>query len=138
MKKILILIFAVLCLTCCSKDEPEKKEEVNPIIGTWELSQVSTKAVTYGSTQVSVYLIFEKAGTFTIYQKVGDGRYKCYSGTYTYANGVLNGTYSDSKAWASSYEASFEGNKMTLTQSSGTEKDIYVKSSIPANLINSL
>lgn len=135
MKKFLALAAAALCLLACNgKDNPDtpgggsKKTDVT---GCWELSSVATKA-SIGNVSVSVYMSFGTDGNFELWQKIGEGRYSYFSGTYKLgADNSLSGSYSDGKTWGP-YQASTADNKLTLTTSGGSEVDTYNKiSSIP-------
>ena len=83
MKKFLLMAACVLALSACKK---EGSDEPTPaggsIVGAWELSSVATKA-TVGDVQVNVYVEFGEDNSFTLYQKVGEGRYTKFDGTYT-------------------------------------------------------
>ena len=87
------------------------------IVAEWHLVGVS------GMTSVpQVYVDFAQDMSFELYQKVGEGRYRKYEGTYTVAGSVVSGPYSDGEKWGSDYKASFEGEKMTLTAQNGSEE----------------
>ena len=119
MKRLLYAIsIAALCLlTACGKDKQPGKEEIKPsaIAGAWELSDISTKT-SIGSVNVSVYLDFTSDGKFTLYQKIGEGRYK----------DSLSGKYSDGKAWGP-YKAEINASALTLIKEGGKETDTYRK-----------
>ena len=129
MKRVLYAItVAALCLlTACGKDKQPGKEETKApaISGVWELSDISTKA-SIGSVNVSVYLDFTSDGKFTLYQKIGEGRYTKFTGTYTLDKASLSGKYSDSKPWGP-YKAEVNGSALTLTKEGGNETDTYRK-----------
>lgn len=141
MKNLILRIFATLALLCafsaCSKEEngsenngSESKKSAG-VVGEWVLSSYQTKSISIGSESVDIYLSFGE-NDFELYQKVGTGRYRKYTGTYTLLKGVLSGRYSDGRDWGSSYEATVSGDTMTLK--AGTETSVYRKSSIPPSV----
>ena len=67
-----------------------------------------------------IYLQLNKDKTFELYQKIGEGRYRKYAGTYTLTDAILSGKYSDGAEWGSSYAVSFEGEVLVLTAQNGS------------------
>lgn len=134
MKKFLLALAAGLVLVWgCGKTNPEGGEEDKlSVEGAWELSGVATK-VSVGSVDVSVYMEFA-SGKFTLYQKIGEGRYSKFDGTYTLSDKSLSGKYSDGTSWGP-YTAAMSGSNLTLTSAGGREVDTYKKiSSIPSTV----
>lgn len=138
-KKILFaaLLAALMAVAVsCGKNNPDGKSggktTAADVVGKWELTSVSTKAAV-GSVDVSVYIDFQSGGTFVLYQKVGQGRYTRYEGTYSVGDdGALSGSYSGGKSWGP-YTASVSGG--TLVLSLGSEEDTYRKiDSIPSSV----
>jgi len=124
MKKILFALAMLAMLASCGKPDPVKPK--TDVSGVWELSNVATKA-SVGSVSVSVYLDLVAGGNFTLYQKIGDGRYTVFSGTWTLSDDDhLSGTYSDGKGWGP-YAASVSGNTMKLESAGSKEVDTYNK-----------
>ena len=113
----LILALSVLAaaVSCGEKDKGPAVSE--KIVAEWHLVGVS------GMTSVpQVYVDFAQDMSFELYQKVGEGRYRKYEGTYTVAGSVVSGQYSDGEKWGSDYKASFEGDNMVLTAQNGSEE----------------
>ena len=125
----MILALAAASVACQKPDDPVK--QATDVSGVWELTNVSTKA-SVGSVQVSVYLDLVAGGSFTLYQKIGDGRYTVFKGGWKLSeDDRLSGTYEDGKAWGP-YEATVSGSSMTLVSAGGKEVDTYKKiASIP-------
>ena len=123
MKKFWLLAVAVTLFAACTKNNPTLD-----VTGTWQLSSVATKVTNVGSETVEVYVEFAQAGTFTLYQKIGQGRFTKFGGNYTVdvAAGTLSGKYSGGKTWGP-YSASVEGSTLTLTTDGGKEVDTYQK-----------
>ena len=114
-----------LCLSAC------KKKDTLSVVGCWQLESVETRA-TIGDVEVDVYISFTAEKTFDLYQMLGEGRFRHFSGSYTLTGNILDGTYSDGNKWASSYEVSREKGTLTLSSlasESGTEVSTYI--SIP-------
>ena len=131
---------AALCLltACGGKDKPGKdKTKTSDIAGVWELSDIVTKA-SIGSVEVSVYLDFASDGKFTLYQKLGEGRYTKFTGTFALEKGVLSGNYSDAKAWGP-YNVAVDKTSLTLEKEGGKETDVYRKiDAVPAEVTSNL
>jgi len=125
MKKILLALACAAFFTACN-GKPEEPTLLD-VSGSWELSSVATKAKV-GSETVSVYLTFETAGDFSIYQKIGAGRYTHFTGTYKLDqdNKTLSGSYSGGSAWGP-YEVEISGSDLLLTSPNGGEVDTYKK-----------
>ncbi|MBP3258283.1 MAG: hypothetical protein J6M23_09900 [Bacteroidales bacterium] len=145
MKKLFALAAVLLTIAACGgKDNPDTPSPTPgggggggsttklDVTGSWELSNVETK-VSVGSVNVSVYITFASGDSFTLYQKIGEGRYSVFTGTYTLSSdNKLSGKYSNNAAWGP-YSAALSGGKLTLTSAGGKEVDTYTKiSSIPA------
>ena len=116
MKNILKLMLALSVVFgtvfCGGEDAPRVAEK---IVAEWHL--VSMSGV---SSVPQVYVNFAQDLTFELYQKVGEGRYRKYDGTYTVTGNVVAGKYSDNKSWGSEYDASFDGENLVLTAKNGS------------------
>ena len=125
--KNIVLAFAVLA---AAVSRGKKAEKPLDITGEWNLTRVETKATTIGDQTVDVYVSFASDKSFEIYQMLGTGRYRKFSGTWTLTEKTLDGKYSDGTQWGSSYEVEISADVMTLSSASG-EVSTYKKSSIP-------
>ena len=110
---LLIISAAFLAASCGSKEEVPNVSE--NIVAEWHLTSVSGM-----STVPQVYINFAQDLSFQLYQKIGDGRYRRYDGTYTVASTLLSGKYADGQAWGSSYTVSFEGDVLVLAADNGS------------------
>ena len=110
---LLIISAAFLAASCGSKEDGP--DIAGNIVGEWHLTSVSGM-----SSVPQVYINFAQDLSFQLYQKVGDGRYRRYDGTYTVASTVLSGKYADGQAWGSSYTVSFEGDVLVLAADNGS------------------
>ena len=85
-----------------------------------------------------IYLQFGNFFDFELYQKIGEGAYRLYKGTWELDEdtAMLSGKYNDGAAWGSGYTVSVseDGNSMTLTPSEGSEAQVYRKESIPSEV----
>ena len=121
---ILNLIFATfvaLGLASCSKTD----KNLQKLSGEWYWEG------TEAEVSLEVYLAFRTDNTFDLFQKIGEGAFRHYSGTYTYDGKILSGVYSDKTAWRYSYEAQVNGDNLTLNYV-GEEKSLtYTRKSIP-------
>lgn len=151
MKKLFALAAVLLTIAACGgKDNPDTPSPTPgggggggsttklDVTGSWELSNVETK-VSVGYVNVSVYISFTSDGNFTLYQKIGEGRYTRFTGTYTVsADNKLSGKYSNNAAWGP-YTAAMASGKLTLTSAGGKEVDTYTKiSSIPTSVTQNI
>lgn len=150
-KKLFALAAVLLTIAACGgKDNPDTPSPTPgggggggsttklDVTGSWELSNVETK-VSVGSVNVSVYISFTSDGSFTLYQKIGEGRYTRFTGTYTVsADNKLSGKYSNNAAWGP-YTAAMASGKLTLTSAGGKEVDTYTKiSAIPSSVTQNI
>ena len=131
--KIMILLAVSLIMASCGS---EKQPKVLDITGQWELADiVDTKSVQIGSEKIEIYIDFKEDNTFSLWQKLGEGRHKKYEGTWTLTETVLTGKYSDGKAWGASYEVSREEGTLTMSeQKAGMQTYIYNSCTIPSSL----
>lgn len=144
MKKIFVAFVAALALLSCGpKDNPDTPggggdSSAATLEGIWELSSVTTKAAV-GGLQVSVYLEFTASGSFTLYQKIGEGRYTKFTGSYALSSDKkLSGTYTGGEAWGP-YGAEIGKTSLVLTSSGGKEVDTYTKiKAIPDSVLSNL
>ncbi len=138
MKKILSVLLlaaaAVVCAVSCKDPVEPTPDFTEEIVGEWQLKSIATKTTNLGGQTVDVYIAFEKGGSFTLYQMLGQGRYHSYTGKWALADGTLSGTYSSGKAWGSTYSVDISGSTMTLTSDIGGEVDTYTRSTIPDNI----
>ena len=146
MRKLFAMAALLLALAACgdNKDNPENgsgggstNTKVS-VTGIWELASVSTKA-TVGSVNVNVYIDFASDGSFSLYQKIGEGRYTLFTGTYSLsADNQLSGKYASGSSWGP-YSAAMSGSNLTLTSAGGKETDTYKKiSAIPESVLKNL
>ena len=123
-KYLLAALFAFLAMSVSCKKQEKDVEKVS-IVGCWELTVVDTKYTNVGEVVVEVYLDFTANGAYTIYQKVGEGWYTKFTGTYTVADGKLTGSYTGStKTWGP-YEMELEEQSLVLYKEGGKERDTY-------------
>ena len=143
MKKFFAFAVVLLGLVACggqNKDNPDTTPVLTKenLVGAWELSSVSTKAAV-GSETVNVYVDFASSGSFSLYQKIGQGRYTKFDGTFSVsADGKLSGKYSGGASWGP-YEGAVSGSTLTLTSAGGNEVDTYKKvAAIPDSVFSNL
>ena len=114
-KIILVLSVLAAAVSCGEKDNGPAVSE--KIVAEWHLLGVS------GMTSVpQVYVNFSQDLSFELYQKIGEGRYRKYDGTYSVTGALVSGKYSDGEKWGSDYQASFDGEKLLLTAQNGSEE----------------
>ena len=133
---LMMLALSFLSASC----EPDPKDTPLVLEGQWQITQLTTKAVTIGDQQVDVYIAFSGDGSFDLYQMLGTGRYRKFTGSWTLTdNHLLSGSYSGGKEWASTYEVTMDDaqTQMTLT-STATPQEVstYRKQPIPQDVID--
>ena len=116
MKKIFRLLLILSAAVSAASCGPKGPEVSTAIVNEWHLISIS------GQTSVpEVYMNFAQDLSFELYQKIGEGRFRKYDGTYTVTETLVSGVYSDGKEWGSSYEASFDENEnLVLTAQNGS------------------
>lgn len=127
MKKALYIILAAICMLTSCKKEMTLAEK---IVGDWHCQATSVDA--------EIYVTFTAEGTFALYQKIGEGAFRLYNGTYTLAGTVLSGKYNDGSAWGASYEVtSSDSDTLTLTAEGVVETYGRVTGGIPEEVLAS-
>lgn len=113
--KYLLIALAVVFLSSCVKGS----DTVTAIVAEWHLVEMTG---VQADDLPSVYIDFKADLTFEIYQKVGEGRYRRYDGTYVVTEDVVTGKYSDGEDWGSGYAVSFDGDDeiLVLTADNGS------------------
>lgn len=109
----LIIIFTSLFLVSCKGDKDDIK--AIDITGEWELIDFETKSITIGDQTIEVFFAFKEDQTFELRQKLGEGRFREYSGNWKLEGTQLSGNYSDGKSWGSSYQVSLENDMLQMT-----------------------
>lgn len=131
MKARIYFLTAVLCalaLVGCGKEKDTPKvNNATKIVGEWHCAPEGY--------DVDVYVAFDADGSFEEYQRLGEGRYRHYAGTWSVNKSELSGVYADGTEWGSTYTLSFEGETMTLTANNeSAEAIVYTKTTIPAEV----
>ena len=136
MKKLLSALLALGLLTACSKGEKAKGMNIT---GDWQLTSILVKSVSFGSETVDVYLHFGADHKFELYQMLGTGRFRKFSGNWDLNADLLSGTYSDGKKWGADYIVSVNEDTLRLiSQSSTPETDTYKRTTIPQDVIDTV
>jgi hypothetical protein len=115
--KIILAISVVFAAFSCGDPQSDGPVVSEMIVAEWHLVSVSGL-----SSTPHVYVDFRQDLSFELYQKVGEGRYRKFDGTYAVSGTILSGKYSDGEKWGSDYAVSFDGEKMLLTAQNGSEE----------------
>ena len=134
MKAKIYSIISVLCAALlfigCAKEKKQdapKENDAAMVVGEWHCAPEDY--------DVDVYVEFAATGEFNEYQRLGEGRYRHYEGTWSVEKSVLSGVYADGTEWGSTYTISFSGDTMTLTANNeSAEAIVYTKTTIPAEV----
>lgn len=123
--KILFAAAAVLALASCVKSE---EALVKNLAGDWYYETVES------DVPVQVYVSFAKDMTFQLFQKVGDGAFRRYIGTYTFDGTLLDGVYSDKTEWKEAKTVTIDGDVLTAVGVKTGETITYVRKLVPATV----
>ena len=124
----MLLLAGIAAVSCGKKTQPLS------VNGEWSLVRVESRAATVGDQTVVVYLSFESGGNFELFQKLGEGRFRKFTGSWTLSGDQLSGRYTTGESWASSYTVSSTDGELVLMSNSGGECDYYVKTTIPPDV----
>ena len=124
----LFTLCAALAFVGCGKEKDAPKvDNATKIVGEWHCAPEGY--------DVDVYVEFAATGEFDEYQRLGEGRYRHYEGTWSVEKSVLSGIYADGTEWGSTYTLSFEDDTMTLmANNDSAEAILYTKTTIPAEV----
>lgn len=121
----MLAVAAVLAFASCVKSEDAVVKE---LAGDWYYETVEA------DTPVQVYVSFAKDMTFELYQKVGDGAFRKYSGTYTFDGTLLDGVYSDKAPWKEAKTVTIDGDSLIAVGVKTGETITYVRKLVPATV----
>lgn len=125
--KRLIYIISVLMLmvSCGEKVTPQDTVDLRQELCTeWHSTTLSLDA--------DIYISFADNNTFELYQKIVEGAYRLYRGTWNLEEDVLTGKYNDGEDWAAAYQISIKGETLTMTsRNDAAEVSVYQKALIP-------
>lgn len=143
-----LTLTTLFTLTSCGEKIVDNRLDIS---GTWELiSLTDTRSVTIGDEVVEVYITFtrdvadatrggkvvltESAGTFTLYQMLGTGQFRSFTGTWNLDDTTLTGVYADGTQWGATYVVSLDDENTRLTLAAPKETCVYAKSTLPASV----
>ena len=121
----MLAVAAVLAFASCVKSEDSIIKE---LAGDWYYETIEA------DTPVQVYVSFAKDMTFELYQKVGDGAFRKYTGTYTFDGTLLDGVYSDKAPWKEAKSVTIDGDSLTVVGVKTGETITYVRKLVPATV----
>lgn len=129
MKRILLIISAVMLLASCGRDKGKEKTTADYLYGEWHSTSISVSG--------DVYLSFTDDMKFEMFQKVGEGAYRLYRGTWNVEEDVLTGKYNDGEDWAAAYRITVDDRSLTMTSiNDAAENSTYTKAEIPESVRN--
>ena len=133
--KRLIYIFVALLLVVtpgCKKNGSEATTATK-LVGQWHCIAEELNV----TEDVDVYVEFMADKSFNLYQKIGQGRHRHFTGTWSVNGDVLSGLYADGSEWGSSYAVEFSGmDAMKLTAKNGSKEVMtYTRETIPAEVL---
>lgn len=144
MKKILYILFVMMLTVSCGEkisnnngtgnngnneggenggETPELTFE-QKMLGEWYCQNLTVGG--------DAYLNLMENKTFELYQKIGEGAYRLFRGTWNLDNTLLTGKYNDGEDWGAAYSVAIDNEKMTLTsQNDAAEESTFSKTQIP-------
>ena len=129
MKKILYIISALMLMVSCGEKggkQPELTLE-QKLCTEWHSTTLSLDA--------DIYLSFEENNTFELYQKIVEGAYRLYRGTWNLEKNLLTGKYNDGEDWAAAYNIAITNNILTMTSNNdAAEESVFEKAEIPSEI----
>lgn len=129
MKRILLIISAVLILASCGKDG-KKKTTADYLYGEWHSTSISVTG--------DVYINFTDDMKFEMFQKIGEGAYRLYRGSWNVEEDLLTGRYNDGEDWAAAYTVTVDDRSLTMISTNdAAEKSTYTRTEIPEDVRNS-
>lgn len=129
MKRILLIISAVLILASCGKDG-KKKTTADYLYGEWHSTSISVTG--------DVYISFTDDMKFEMFQKIGEGAYRLYRGSWNVEGDLLTGRYNDGEDWAAAYTVTVDDRSLTMISTNdAAEKSTYTRTEIPEDVRNS-
>lgn len=129
MKRILLIISAVLILASCGKDG-KKKTTADYLYGKWHSTSISVTG--------DVYINFTDDMKFEMFQKIGEGAYRLYRGSWNVEGDLLTGKYNDGEDWAAAYTVTVDDRSLTMISTNdAAEKSTYTRTEIPEDVRNS-
>lgn len=130
MKKLLYIISALMLLAACGGKDGGDKTELTleeKLCGEWHSTSLPVDG--------DVYIDFNEDKTFELYQKIGEGAYRLYRGTWNLEENLLTGKYNDGEDWAAAYQVAMSDKFLTLTSNNdAAEETVYERSEIPASV----
>lgn len=143
MKKILYIAALLLSVLSCKEPvDPQPGPEPGPnppvVEKTLEEKIAGEWHCVVSDMDADIYLSLASDNKFELYQKVGEGAYRLYRGTWSLdeKTAVLTGKYNDGEAWGSGYGVvlSEDENTLTLDPSADGEDQTFRKESIPSDV----
>ena len=121
----------MLTASCGEKENTGNGEKKEPTFEDrfckeWHSYQMMTLDI------ADIYLDFSNDGTFEMYQKIGEGAYRLYRGTWSLDGNMLSGKYNDGEDWSAVYEICISDKFMTMTsQNDAAEENVFEECTIP-------
>ena len=134
MKKFIYIFVALLLVVTpgCKKNGSEATTATK-LVGQWHCIAEELNV----AEDIDVYVEFMADKSFNLYQKIGQGRHRHFTGTWSVSGDILSGLYADGSEWGSSYAVEFSGmDAMKLTAKNGSKEVMtYTRETIPAEIL---
>ena len=130
MKRILLIISAILTLASCGRDKGKEKTTADYLYGEWHSTSISVTG--------DVHISFTDDMKFEMFQKIGEGAYRLYRGSWNVEGDLLTGRYNDGEDWAAAYTVTVDDRSLTMISTNdAAEKSTYTRTEIPEDVRNS-
>lgn len=139
MKKILYIAALLLSVLSCKEPVDPQPGPNPPVVEKTLAEKIAGEwHCVVSDMDADIYLSLASDNKFELYQKVGEGAYRLYRGTWSLdeKTAVLTGKYNDGEAWGSGYGVvlSEDENTLTLDPSADGEDQTFRKESIPSDV----
>ena len=127
----IVALVAVFTFAGCKKNNDEPAiDNTAKVVGEWHCATEEY--------DVDVYVAFSAEGTFDEYQRIGEGRYRHYNGTWTLNKDILSGVYSDGESWTTDYTVKYNkiADPKQISLTSTDNVGIYTATSIPDAVVD--
>ena len=129
MKKLIYILTVVMLLASCGKDG-KKTTTADYLYGEWHSTSISVTG--------DVYISFTDDMKFEMFQKIGEGAYRLYRGSWNVEEDLLTGRYNDGEDWAAAYTVTVDDRSLTMISTNdAAEKSTYTRTEIPEDVRNS-
>lgn len=131
MKRILYIFIAAAALILTASCQKEADRLADSLVGDWHYTAEES------GVKEDVWISFAADGTFTMYQRIGEGAYWLSSGEYALdpQTKVLSGVYTDRYPWKYTYRIDVSSTSLVMTAVELEAYSVtYARETIPSDV----